>query len=163
MGSDNIYALLGDLLSMYAVNRSSITACWTGDLNKHLLTDSNKMINYAEIHVYWVDVECDICSAKTLLFWVITVMNVSDGQWKLSINRNRELNFRVLQCHCEAQCHLASGMLLLPTPGSKAQILPSVSLFLSSQHLMSTFSGSAAEEAAAFWILKLGAVLCVKQ
>lgn len=27
LGSDNIYILLGDLLSMYAVNRSSITAC----------------------------------------------------------------------------------------------------------------------------------------
>lgn len=40
----NIYVLLGDLLSMYAVNRSSITACSTGDLNKHLLTDSNKII-----------------------------------------------------------------------------------------------------------------------
>lgn len=60
----NIYVLLGDLLSMYAVNRSSITACSTGDLNKHLLTDSNKMINYAEIHVYWIDLECDSCSAR---------------------------------------------------------------------------------------------------
>lgn len=54
---NNIYVLRGDLLSMYAVNRSSITACWTGDLNKHLLTNSNKMINYAEIHVYWIDIE----------------------------------------------------------------------------------------------------------
>lgn len=39
---NNIYVLLGDLLSMYTVNRSSITACLTGHLNKHLLTGSNK-------------------------------------------------------------------------------------------------------------------------
>lgn len=58
------YVLLGDLLSMYAVNRSSKTACQTGDLNKHLLTDSNKMINYAEIHVCWIDIECDSSSAR---------------------------------------------------------------------------------------------------
>lgn len=131
MGSDNIYVLLGDLLSMYAVNRSSVTACWTGDLNKHLLTDSNKMINYAEIHVYWVDVECDICSARTLFFCVIPIVTTSDGQWKWRIKGNRELNFRVLQCHCEAQCHPASSMLLLPPPGSNTQILPSLWLCVS--------------------------------
>lgn len=62
---NNIYVLPGDLLSMYAVNRSSVTACWTGDLNKHLLTDSNKMINYAEIRVYWIDTECDSYSTRT--------------------------------------------------------------------------------------------------
>lgn len=126
MGSDSIYVLLGDLLSMYAVNRSSITACWTGDLNKHLLTDSNKIINYAEIHVYWVDVECGICSARTLFFCVVPVMNTSVGQWKWSVNGNRELNFRALQCHCGAQCQPTSRMLVLPPPGSKAQILLSV-------------------------------------
>lgn len=163
MGSDNIYVLLGDLLSMYAVNRSGVAACWTGDLNKHLLTDFNKMINYAEIHVYWVDVEYNICSARTLFFCVIPVVNTSDGQWKWSIKGNR------LEFH-SASMPLWGSM--PPWMRHAAAASPrqhhsdpsvTIAVCLSSQHLMGTFRGSAAEEAAAFQVLKLCAVVYIKQ
>lgn len=158
MGSDNLCVLFGDLLSMYAVNRSSITACWTGDLNKHLLTDSNKIINYAEIHVYWVDVECGVCSARILFFCVMPVMNKSDGQWKQSRNGNKRIE---LESASVPPCirHAAAA---LPRQQSSDPSI-TITVWLSSQHLMSTFRGSAAEEAAAFQILKLCTVLCIKQ
>lgn len=102
---NNIYVLLGDLLSMYVVNRSSITACWTGGLNKHLLIDSNKMINYAEVHVYWIDKECDTILLalklmnylyfKNVFCCVVPVRNRPDSQaeykWKQTENCTSEL------------------------------------------------------------------------
>lgn len=165
MGSDNIYILLGDLLSMYAVNRSSITACWTGDVNKHLLTDSNKMINYAEIHVYWVDVECNICSARTLFFCVVPVMNTSYGQWKWSINGNKlriELQSSSMPLWGSMPpCIKHAGAASPRQQHSDPSI--NITACLSSQHLMSTFRASASEEAASFQILKLCTVLCKEQ